>query len=53
MEKETILREEEKSLYVRPYTKKHKPLDVVQGSFLYGGGLYYSSLYALGLYYRY
>ena len=43
--------------YMKPATKKHASMDVVQGSGLYytslykGGSLYYTSLYYTSLYY--
>jgi hypothetical protein len=40
----------EKKDYVKPETKRHDPLDVVQGSFLYST-YYYTSLYSLYRYY--
>ncbi len=44
---------EEKALktlsYVKPKTKKHKPVDIVKGS----GSLYYYSLYYTYYYYYY
>lgn len=37
--------------YVKPATKKHASMDVVQGSSLYYTSLYYNSLYYTSLYY--
>ncbi len=39
--------------YVKPATKKHASMDVVQGSGLYYTSLYYTSLYYTSLYYYY